>query len=51
MAGRTWLADRVHALLDEAPGSYKDIGRVMQDQKDLVEVEVVLDQMVNYKGT
>jgi tRNA-splicing ligase RtcB len=51
MAGKTWLADRVNALLDEAPGSYKDIDRVMEDQRDLVEVEVVLEQVVNYKGT
>jgi tRNA-splicing ligase RtcB len=51
MAGKTWLSDQGHALVDESPASYKDILQVMRDQQDLVEIEVVLEQLVNYKGT
>jgi tRNA-splicing ligase RtcB len=51
MAGKTWLADRAKALLDEIPGSYKDIEIVMRDQADLVTVERELTQILNYKGT
>ena len=51
MGDRTWLRNDARALLDESPGSYKDIDQVMRDQEDLVEVVVRLDQIVNYKGT
>ena len=51
MEGKTWLADRAHDLLDEIPGSYKDIEVVMRDQADLVAVERELTQILNYKGT
>jgi RNA-splicing ligase RtcB len=51
MAGKTWLADQAAALLDEIPGSYKDIHQVMVDQADLVEVETELTQILNFKGT
>ena len=51
MGDRTWLSRHAGALLDEAPGSYKDIDQVMADQEDLVTVDVRLDQIVNYKGT
>jgi tRNA-splicing ligase RtcB len=51
MGTRTWLADQAHALVDESPASYKDIDQVMADQADLVEVEVELNQIVNYKGS
>jgi tRNA-splicing ligase RtcB len=51
MAGKTWLADRPRALLDEIPSSYKDIHTVMRDQADLVEIETELTQILNYKGT
>jgi tRNA-splicing ligase RtcB len=37
-------------LLDEIPGAYKDIDRVMEDARDLVEVKYVLKQFVNVKG-
>ena len=50
MAGKTWLADKSKALLDEHPDSYKDIQRVMRDQADLVEVVTELTQILNYKG-
>ena len=50
MAGRTWLASKADALLDEIPSAYKDIDRVMADQADLVEVRHVLSQVLNYKG-
>ncbi len=51
MEGKTWLTDRARALLDEIPGSYKDIHTVMSDQADLVAVERELTQILNYKGT
>lgn len=46
----------VHAVrhqrdLDEAPGSYKDIDIVMENQKDLVEIVVELEPMAVIKGT
>ncbi len=50
MAGRAWQADKARELLDEIPGSYKDIERVMEDQRDLVEVVHRLRGVVNYKG-
>ncbi len=37
-------------VLDEIPGAYKDIGRVMADQADLVEVVHTLKQVVCVKG-
>ena len=51
MAGKTWLAGRAEALLDEIPGAYKDIDQVMVDQDDLVTVLHTLHQVLNYKGT
>ena len=51
MSGRDWQASKADALLDEAPQAYKDIDRVMADQADLVTVEHVLHQVLNYKGT
>lgn len=38
------------AFLDEIPGAYKDIDRVMADATDLVEVVHTLRQIVNVKG-
>lgn len=46
----TWQAGRAEHLIDEIPAAYKDIDRVMEDQKDLVEVVHTLHQIVNYKG-
>jgi RNA-splicing ligase RtcB len=51
MAGKTWLSGRAEALLDEIPSAYKDIDRVMADQRDLVEVQHTLRQVLNYTGT
>ena len=51
MADRTWLKDRAARLVDEAPGAYKDINRVMAEQADLVTIENELHQILNYKGT
>jgi hypothetical protein len=48
MQGKTWLSDRALALLDEIPSAYKDVEQVMEDQKDLVEVEHTLWQVSNY---
>lgn len=51
------LEDRgiLHAIrhksdLDEAPGSYKDIKKVMEQQKDLVDVVVELEPLAVVKG-
>ncbi len=37
-------------VLDEAPGAYKDIGRVMKHQRDLVRVDHTLKQVLCVKG-
>jgi tRNA-splicing ligase RtcB len=37
-------------VVDEIPGAYKDIDRVMADQSDLVEVAHSLKQVVCVKG-
>ena len=37
-------------VLDEIPGAYKDIERVMADQRDLVEVVAELKQVLCVKG-
>lgn len=37
-------------VIDEIPGAYKDIDRVMENQKDLVEVVAVLKQIMCIKG-
>ena len=51
MAGKAWNRDRARSLLDEIPDAYKDVESVMEDQRDLVEVEHVLHQVLNYKGS
>jgi len=51
MTGKAWNRDRAGALLDEIPDAYKDVKSVMNDQRDLVEVEHVLHQILNYKGS
>jgi tRNA-splicing ligase RtcB (3'-phosphate/5'-hydroxy nucleic acid ligase) len=38
------------AFLDEIPAAYKDVGVVMEDAKELVEVRHTLRQLVNVKG-
>ncbi len=37
-------------VLDEIPGAYKDIDQVMDNQKDLVEIESTLSQVLCIKG-
>ena len=37
-------------VIDEIPGAYKDIGQVMENQSDLVEVLHTLKQVVCVKG-
>ena len=37
-------------VIDEIPGAYKDIDKVMNNQKDLVEVVAELKQVVCVKG-
>jgi tRNA-splicing ligase RtcB len=41
---------RSHALLDEAPLVYKDIGQVMRAQRELVRIERELQPVLGYKG-
>lgn len=41
---------RSDSKLDEAPGSYKDIRKVMDNQKDLVDISVELTPLANMKG-
>ena len=49
MDGIAWNED-AHGLLDEHPDAYKDIGEVMDNQKDLVRIEHRLETILNYKG-
>lgn len=51
MEGRAWNESDAGALVDEHPAAYKDIDRVMTDQKDLCRRVHVLRQVLNYKGT
>ena len=41
---------RSRALLDEIPGAYKDIDRVMEHARDLVGITHTLRQIINCKG-
>jgi tRNA-splicing ligase RtcB len=41
---------RSKVLLDESPGAYKDIDRVMENARDLVRIDHTLRQIVNCKG-
>lgn len=50
MEGKVWLDRDADALVDESPMAYKDIDKVMEDQKDLVEIIHTLHQVLNYKG-
>jgi tRNA-splicing ligase RtcB len=50
MAGIAWNDD-ADALLDEHPEAYKDLGQVMDNQRDLVTIEHRLETILNYKGT
>lgn len=46
-----WYDHRLsERLRDEAPGAYKDIGRVMRAQRELVRVERALTPILCYKG-
>jgi tRNA-splicing ligase RtcB (3'-phosphate/5'-hydroxy nucleic acid ligase) len=50
MGDRVWLESKAESLIDEIPMSYKDIDRVMYDQRDLVYPIAILHQVLNYKG-
>jgi tRNA-splicing ligase RtcB len=41
---------RTEKLIDELPGAYKDIDEVMENAKELVDIEYQLKQIVNIKG-
>ena len=51
MQGKSWNYDQAKALLDEAPGAYKDLAQVMADQADLCVPIYRLRTILNYKGT
>ncbi len=51
MKGRTWLAGKAKALVDEHPDAYKDVREVIRLSADLVTVEHRLQAILNYKGT
>ena len=44
------VADSSSRLRDEAPGAYKDLGEVMQQQTTLVDIQRRLLPLVNVKG-
>jgi tRNA-splicing ligase RtcB (3'-phosphate/5'-hydroxy nucleic acid ligase) len=41
---------RADALRDEAPGAYKDVGRVMHAQSELTRIVRPLEPVLSYKG-
>jgi RNA-splicing ligase RtcB len=41
---------RADALRDEAPGAYKDVGRVMRAQSELTRIVRRLEPVPSYKG-
>lgn len=41
---------RTDVLLDEIPGAYKDIDHVMENARELVQIDVTLKQIMNCKG-
>jgi len=49
MSGIAWN-HQAEALLDEHPDAYKDLGQVMADQEDLVEIVHQLTTVLNFKG-
>jgi tRNA-splicing ligase RtcB len=49
MAGIAWNR-QPDALLDEHPDAYKDLGEVMESQRDLVRIRHRLTTLLNYKG-
>lgn len=50
MVGKAWNVDDAKGLLDEHPLAYKDIYRVMADQRDLCRPVNRLKQILNFKG-
>ena len=50
MAGGWFDNRRLRSLRDEAPGAYKDIGRVMRAQRELVRIRRVLTPLLSFKG-
>jgi tRNA-splicing ligase RtcB len=50
LRGVWYDARRADALRDEAPGAYKDIGRVMRAQSELTRIVRRLRPVLSYKG-
>lgn len=50
MHGIDYDKSRINALIDEAPGAYKDIDTVMNDANSLVSIKHELHQLINIKG-
>lgn len=51
MTGVLWQDRDIDALIDEAPGAYKNINGVIEAASSLVTVKAELKQFLNYKGT
>jgi tRNA-splicing ligase RtcB len=51
MGDKVWQEEMASSLVDEIPSAYKPIAKVMEDQRDLVNIEDRLTQVFNYKGT
>lgn len=49
MSGIAWNREP-DSLLDEHPAAYKDLGEVMENQRDLVRIRHRLNTILNYKG-
>ncbi len=41
---------RLHALVEEAPAAYRDLGEVLEDEKDLVVPRIRLEPIASLKG-
>jgi tRNA-splicing ligase RtcB len=50
MAGVWYASGAMSRLIDEAPGAYKDLDKVMRAQRDLVRIVRRLRPVLNYKG-
>jgi tRNA-splicing ligase RtcB len=50
LAGVFWDHRRARVLVDEAPSAYKDIGKVMRVQRELVRIVRKLEPILAFKG-
>ncbi len=45
-----WRTGRLRAMVDEAPGAYKDVSAVMRAQRDLTCIRRKLRSLLSFKG-